>query len=54
MEAQIGGGSIVGTVKDPAGAAVVGATVQAMNLEANDVRTTATTEVGYFALKYSL
>ncbi|MCX6633883.1 MAG: carboxypeptidase-like regulatory domain-containing protein [Acidobacteria bacterium] len=37
MEAQIGGGSIVGTVKDPAGAAVVGATVQAVNVETDEV-----------------
>ena len=48
VEAQIGGGSIVGTVKDPAGAAVVGATVQAVNVETNEVRTTATNEVGYY------
>ena len=37
MEAQIGGGSIVGAVKDPAGAAAVGATVQAVNVETNAV-----------------
>jgi len=48
MEAQIGGGSIVGTVKDPSGAAVVGAMVQAVNIETNEVRETATNEVGYY------
>jgi len=46
--AQIGGGSIVGTVKDPSGAAVVGATVRALNLETNETRDTATNEAGYY------
>jgi len=48
VKAQIGGGSIVGTVRDPAGAAVVDARVQAVNLETNEVRATATNAVGYF------
>ena len=46
--AQIGGGSIVGTVRDPSGAAVVGATVQAVNLETNEIRASTTNEVGYY------
>lgn len=48
LEAQIGGGSLVGNVKDPAGAAVAGAEVQAVNLETNEVRTTQTNQVGYY------
>ena len=36
VEVQIGGGSIVGTVKDPAGAAVVGIIMRAVNLETNE------------------
>jgi len=48
VEAQIGGGSIVGAVKDPTGAAVVGAAVQAVNLETNEMRSTVTNEVGYY------
>ncbi|MBM3744991.1 MAG: TonB-dependent receptor [Acidobacteria bacterium] len=48
VKAQIGGGSIVGNVKDPSGAAVVGAAVQATNLETNEVRKTATNEAGYY------
>jgi hypothetical protein len=48
VEAQIGGGSIIGTVRDPSGAAVVGATVRASNLETNETRATATNELGYY------
>lgn len=48
LKAQIGGGSIVGTVKDPAGAAVPGARVEAVDLDTNETHTTVTNEVGYY------
>jgi hypothetical protein len=46
--AQIGGGSLVGTVTDPSGAAVVGAKVTASNVATGVSRSTETNETGYF------
>jgi hypothetical protein len=46
--AQIGGGSLVGTVTDPSGSAVVGAKVVANNVETGVSRSTETNETGYF------
>jgi hypothetical protein len=46
--AQIGGGSIVGSVLDPTGAAVVGATVTAIHTDTNARRETRTNESGYY------
>lgn len=46
--AQIGGGSIVGSVTDPTGAAVVGAKVTAVETKTNDRRETVTNNDGYF------
>ena len=46
--AQIGGGSLVGNVMDPAGAAVAGARVIATNPDTGVSRETVTNEQGYF------
>ncbi len=46
--AQIGGGSLVGNVTDPTGAAVAGARVTATNLDTGVSRQTATNETGYY------
>lgn len=46
--AQIGGGSLVGNIKDPAGAAVAGAMVEAVNIETSEVHSTSTNDVGYY------
>jgi outer membrane receptor protein involved in Fe transport len=46
--AQIGGGSIVGIVHDPTGAAVPGVQVIAHNQETNEERTVSTNEEGYY------
>jgi hypothetical protein len=46
--AQIGGGSLVGNVTDPAGASVVGARVMAKNVETGVTRDTVTNETGYY------
>src|ERR1700724_2053043 len=45
---QIGGGSIVGTVKDPSGAPVVGAKIQAHHEETNEERLVTTNGEGYY------
>lgn len=45
---QIGGGSLLGTVSDPSGSAVVGAKVTAVNTETGVSRSTVTNETGYF------
>jgi hypothetical protein len=45
---QIGGGSMVGTVKDPSGAPVVGVKVQAHHEETNEERLVTTNEEGYY------
>jgi hypothetical protein len=46
--AQIAGGSIVGNVLDPSGAAVAGAKVTATNASTNQVDNTTTNSVGYY------
>jgi outer membrane receptor protein involved in Fe transport len=46
--AQIGGGSIVGSVTDSSGAVMPGANVTATNVATNAVSTTVTNETGYF------
>ena len=48
LGAQIGGGSIVGTVTDPSNAAIVGAHVTATNLGTNETRKAVTNELGYY------
>lgn len=48
LAAQIGGGSIVGFVQDPSGAAVVGAKVSARNTATSEILTTATNQEGYY------
>uniref|UniRef100_Q02CK8 TonB-dependent receptor, plug n=1 Tax=Solibacter usitatus (strain Ellin6076) TaxID=234267 RepID=Q02CK8_SOLUE len=45
---QIGGGSIVGTVKDASGAAVAGAKIRAQHQETNEERLVTTNEEGYY------
>ena len=45
---QIGGGSIVGTVRDPSGAPVTGAKVQAHHQETNEERLVTTNAEGYY------
>jgi hypothetical protein len=46
--AQIGGGSIVGVVKDPTGAPVAGVTVSAQNEETNQTQHATTNNDGYY------
>jgi hypothetical protein len=46
--AQIGGGSIVGTVVDTSDASIVGAQVTVTNVATNQVEKTVTNSVGYF------
>jgi hypothetical protein len=46
--AQLGGGSIVGSVSDSSGAVMVGAKVTATNAGTNEVSRTVTNDVGYF------
>ncbi|MCW5964826.1 MAG: TonB-dependent receptor, partial [Bryobacterales bacterium] len=46
--AQIGGGSLIGNVTDPAGAAVAGARIIATNVDTGISRETVTNESGYF------
>ena len=46
--AQISGGSIVGSVLDSSGAAIVGAKVAATNVATNEVSRTVTNDTGYF------
>ncbi|HXJ42117.1 MAG TPA: carboxypeptidase-like regulatory domain-containing protein, partial [Bryobacteraceae bacterium] len=45
---QIGGGSIVGTVRDPSGAAVPNVRVLAHNQDTNEERTVTTNREGYY------
>src|SRR5438874_9886949 len=45
---QIGGGSIVGTVKDPSGAPVMGAKIQAHHEETNEERLVTSNAEGYY------
>src|SRR5215831_17851966 len=46
--AQIGGGSIVGVVKDPSGAAVAGVKIVAHHQETNEERTVTSNAEGYY------
>src|SRR3954447_13444343 len=46
--AQIGGGSIVGTVTDESGASVSGVKISARNLETNIPQATLTNQSGYY------
>jgi hypothetical protein len=46
--AQIGGGSLIGNVTDPAGSAVAGARITATNVDTGVNRDTVTNESGYF------
>ncbi len=48
VNAQIGGGSIVGSVTDPSGAFVAGAKVTATNTATNEPHDTVSNEEGYF------
>ena len=48
--AQVGNGTITGTVTDPAGAVVAGAQVQAKNAETGVVYTAATTSAGIYTI----
>jgi outer membrane receptor protein involved in Fe transport len=48
LAAQIGGGSIVGNVTDPSGAAIAGVRVTAVNTATNVVQGTATNDAGYY------
>src|SRR5579872_781033 len=48
LPAQIAGGSIVGSVVDSSGAAIVGARVTATNVATNEVQNISTNNVGYF------
>lgn len=45
---QVGGGSLVGSVTDPAGAAIVGARILIRNIETGVTRETVTNETGYY------
>jgi hypothetical protein len=45
---QIGGGSIIGAVRDPSGAAVPGVRVVAHNQDTNEERTVITNSEGYY------
>src|SRR5690348_8318419 len=48
LQAQIGGGSIVGVARDPSGAPVVGVKVTAHNQETNEERSVTTNSDGYY------
>lgn len=48
LQAQIGGGSIIGMVRDPSGAPVPKAQVLAQNQDTNEGRTVATNDEGYY------
>ncbi len=48
LQAQIGGGSIVGNVKDPSGAAIPGVTVTVQNQGTNEKLTAVTNGEGYY------
>src|SRR4051794_8259363 len=51
LNAQIGGtGSIQGTVADPSGAAIPGATVTATNVATNTKTVQQTTEAGFYSI----
>ena len=49
--AQATNGTIAGTVLDPNGAAVAGATVKATSLETNDTRSAVTSKVGSYRIE---
>src|SRR5260370_2125253 len=48
LRAQIGGGSIVGTVRDPSGAAVAGVAVESHNQDTNETQRAITNREGYY------
>lgn len=48
LSAQIGGGSIVGTMTDPSGAAIAGVHVKAVNTGSNTSEETVTNQSGYY------
>jgi outer membrane receptor protein involved in Fe transport len=48
MHAQIGGGSLLGYITDPSGAAVATAQVKALNLDTNVAQSTRTNGLGYY------
>lgn len=48
VHAQMGAGSIQGTITDPSGAVVPGATVEALNTSTNQATTTKTTKAGFY------
>ena len=48
LNAQIGGGSIVGVVRDPSGAPVAGAKLLAQNHDPNEQHRRVTNEDGYY------
>src|SRR5438270_1049920 len=49
LQAQTATGSIAGTVKDPSGAAVSGATIRLTNVATNEARNTQSNDLGYYA-----
>src|ERR1017187_7871715 len=49
--AQATNGTIAGTVVDPSGAAVAGASVKATSLETNDTRSAVTSKVGSYRIE---
>src|SRR5215469_14649041 len=48
LQAQIGGGSIIGTVRDPSGAPVPNVQVTAHSQDTNEERSVATNSEGYY------
>ncbi|MBI1896761.1 MAG: TonB-dependent receptor [Acidobacteria bacterium] len=48
LAAQIGGGSIIGYITDPSGAAVAAVTIRAANVDRNVVQETVSNERGYY------
>src|SRR5437879_5428318 len=48
LQAQIGGGSIVGVVTDPMGLAIAGAKVEATNVETGETTGVTTNAEGYY------
>jgi hypothetical protein len=49
LRAQTATGSIAGSIKDPSGAAITGATVRLTNVATNEARTTQSNDLGYYS-----
>ncbi len=54
LQAQTATGSVAGTVRDPSGAAVSGATVRLTNIGTNETRTTQSNDLGYYTFPLTL